>query len=98
MRNYIKQNPGGNSEKELTFRVMTRLIGSPLFPTVEEHINSHHHDTNLVRLVVERYLRIRFFYESKKITFLKLWHRNDNCLESSYSCKVIEKFVFCFSL
>lgn len=67
LRNHITENPGQfNSDKQLILQILRKLIGSPLFPTVEEHINSQHHDTNLARLIVERYIRIRFFYELKK--------------------------------
>lgn len=65
LRNYLKQNMNQtkNTEKELTLKIMSKLIGRSLFPNVD---HSPHHDTNLARLIVERYLRIRFFYESKK--------------------------------
>lgn len=62
----ISNNLSGNSQKALTFRVMSKHIGSPLFPTVQEHINAHHHDTNLARLVVERILRTTLYYKLKK--------------------------------
>lgn len=66
LRSCLKENLGENAEKKIVLRVMSKLIGISGFPASEYHINAQHHDTNLARLIVERYIKIRFFYEAKK--------------------------------
>lgn len=64
LRCCLKEIKGNISEKQIALQIMKRFIGTRIFCT--EHVNSHIHDSNLIRLIVDRYLRIRLFYESKK--------------------------------
>lgn len=72
-RKYMAEtnNLDKTSETKLALTIMEKLVGRSVFPDAEEHVNEKNHVNNLSRLIIERYLRIRLFYESKKDNVMK---------------------------
>lgn len=73
LRKYIAEanSLDKTSETKLALTIMKKLVGRSVFPYAEEHVNMKYHVNNLSGLIIERYLRIRLFYESKKDNILK---------------------------